>query len=121
MIKVFYDDKCNLCSREIEYYKKISKPSVINWCKLSQNKAELEKYAITYIQSLKMLHAVDSNGKLHIGIDAFIAIWQQLEGWKWIAKFISIPGFYQVSKNLYRRFANWRFNRLTHCVIERIS
>lgn len=118
MIKVYYDDKCNLCCREIEYYKKISKSGTINWCKLSQHKNQLEKHGITYVQSLKMLHAADSSGKLHIGIDAFIIIWQQLATWKWIAKLISLPMFYQISKSLYRWFANWHFNRLQYCGID---
>ena len=31
MITVFYDGKCNLCSKEIKYYKSIADENVFNW------------------------------------------------------------------------------------------
>ena len=31
MITVFYDGKCNLCSKEIKYYKSIAGENVFNW------------------------------------------------------------------------------------------
>jgi predicted DCC family thiol-disulfide oxidoreductase YuxK len=117
MIKVFYDDRCLLCLREIEYYKKISPPAIINWCGINQNISLLEKHGISYIESLKMLHAINAEGKIYCGIDSFIIIWQQLAGWKWLARLIKLPVIYQVSKYLYRVFAIWRFNRLTYCEI----
>lgn len=97
---------------------KISKPDVFNWCKLSQSQTELEGQGVSYVEGLKMLYAQDNGGKFHIGIDAFILIWKQLSGWKWLSKFIALPIIYQFGKIVYRIFANWRFNRLNHCVIE---
>lgn len=119
MIKVYYDDRCNLCSREIDYYKKISNPKLINWCKISQHTNELEEHGISIVDGLERLHAVNSDEKQYHGVDAFILIWQHLPGWKWLAVFTNLPVIYPLSKIVYNAFAKWRFNRLTHCVIER--
>lgn len=33
------------------------------------------------------LHAKDSDGKLHIGVDAFILIWSRLDKLRWLSRF----------------------------------
>jgi len=119
MISVFYDDRCPLCSREIEYYKKISPTTIINWCGISLHINTLEKHGVTYTESLKMLHAINAKGKTYRGVDAFILIWQQIPGWKWLARIVSLPVIYQVSKALYSVVARWRFNSLDHCVVQK--
>ncbi|MDG1708209.1 MAG: DUF393 domain-containing protein [Emcibacteraceae bacterium] len=117
MIKVFYDDRCPLCSKEIEYYKKITPSADIVWCGISQNISTLEKNGISYIESLKIIHAINTEDKLYRGVDVFILIWQQIYGWRWFAKLVKLPLIYHASKALYSIFAQWRFNRLNHCRI----
>lgn len=119
MIKVFYDDRCPLCRREIEYYKKISPATAINWCGISHNTQLLEQHCISNTESLKILHAINIENKMFKGVDAFILIWQQLPGWRWLAKFVALPIVYQVTKGIYRIFAHWRFKSLDHCEIEK--
>ena len=114
MIKVFYDDRCPLCIREINYYKRITPSADIVWRGIDQNINTLEKNGISYIESLKILHVINTEGKLYRGVDAFILIWQQLSGWRWFAKIVKLPVIYHVSKTLYSIFARWRFNQLTH-------
>ena len=118
MINVYYDDRCPLCSREIEYYKKISPPAVINWCAIRKHISLLEKNGISYNESLKILHAAKTDGKIYRGVDAFILIWQQLSGWKWLARVVTLPVIYHFCTALYSIVAHWRFNSLEHCVLE---
>jgi predicted DCC family thiol-disulfide oxidoreductase YuxK len=67
--------------------------------------------------ALKILHVIDNNNKLHLGVDAFIIIWKNLSYWKILARIVSIPIIRQIVNITYRAFANWRFNRLTHCIL----
>ena len=60
---------------------------------------------------------IDNNNKLHKGIDAFIVIWKNLKYWNFLAKLAALPIIKQILDLLYISFANWRFNRLTHCII----
>ncbi|MDG1858113.1 MAG: DUF393 domain-containing protein [Emcibacteraceae bacterium] len=117
MIKIFYDDRCSLCSREIDYYKRITPSADIVWCGISQNINTLEKNGISYLESLKNIHVINSEGKVYRGVDAFILIWRHIPGWRWFAKVVKLPLIYHLCRALYSIFTHWRFNRLTYCSI----
>ena len=117
MIKVFYDGKCNLCSSEINYYRRISPTGIFDWLDINLMHSDFVNTGIKVSDALKMLHVIDNNNTLHIGVDAFIIIWKNLSYWKIIAKIVSIPIIRQIVNITYRAFANWRFNRLTHCIL----
>lgn len=117
MIKVFYDGKCNMCSKEINYYRKISPSGIFDWQDVNFNNNDLINEGIKTSDALKLLHVIDTNNKLHIGIDAFIVIWKNLKYWNTVAKLVALPIIKQISHFIYIKFAKWRFNRLTHCII----
>jgi hypothetical protein len=68
---VTYDGKCGLCHREIEHYKNIAPEFIFNWVDITVDKSALEKSDISYVDGLKLLHAKDEHGDLHVGVDAF--------------------------------------------------
>ncbi len=115
MITVFYDGKCGLCLKEINYYRLIAPPDIFNWQDITESTEDLKEAGITLSQGLKFLHAKDSDGNLHIGVDAFILIWRNLNRWRLLAAFVSLPVVRPVTEWAYSRFANWRFKRLVHC------
>lgn len=115
MITVFYDGKCGLCSKEINYYRRIAPSGVFNFQDITQSCDELDKAGITLSEGLKILHVRDNTGLMHKGVDAFIVIWRQLRFWRMVAAFISCLPIRQVANILYHWFANWRFKRLPHC------
>jgi len=57
----------------------------------------------------------DRRGELHIGVNAFIVIWQQMKGWHILAKIVNMPLVISLARCLYTAFANYRFSRLEHC------
>jgi predicted DCC family thiol-disulfide oxidoreductase YuxK len=115
MIKVFYDGKCGLCSREINHYRKIAPDGIFEWQDITENFDGLTKQGISLSEGLKLLHAMDNNGKIHIGVEAFILIWEQLKRWKVLAILISLPVIKQIANYVYTAFADWRFKKLAHC------
>jgi len=115
MIKVFYDGKCGLCLKEINYYRKIAPVGVFDWQDITESDDDLKKEGVSLSEGLKLLHAKDEQGLVHIGVDAFILIWKQLKWWHILAVFVGLPIIYQITSALYRYFANWRFKRLKHC------
>ena len=118
MISVFYDDKCSLCSREINFYKKIAPKAPLIWLGISTSSIELNNAKVKRIDALMFLHARDNDGMFHIGVDAFILIWRNLPYFKYINYFISLPGIYQLANLIYEKFAKYRFKKLEHCQIE---
>jgi len=117
MIRVFYDGQCSLCSREINYYKKIAPPNQFDWIDITQDATPLESLGINYSTGLRLLHTQDSAGTIHIGIESFISIWNHLKGWRILAKIINLPLIRPIANLAYNTFASWRFNRLDHCQI----
>jgi len=115
MIKVFYDGKCGLCSKEINHYKKISPKGIFDWIDITKCNDLLEDEGLDFNDTLRLLHAKDNYGKLHIGVDAFILIWRQLRYWKILAALTSLPMIRQIANTSYKVFANWKFKRISYC------
>jgi predicted DCC family thiol-disulfide oxidoreductase YuxK len=115
VIKVFYDGKCGLCSKEINHYRKIAPDGVFDWQDITESPDDLEKLGIRLSEGLKLLHAQDNSGKIHIGVDVFILIWKQMKRWQILATLVSLPVIKKIANFAYKAFANWRFKRLTHC------
>jgi predicted DCC family thiol-disulfide oxidoreductase YuxK len=111
MIRVFYDGKCGLCRREIEHYKRIAPESVFDWVDITVDASSLERLGVAYADGLKLLHAQDVQGKLHVGVDAFILIWRQIPRWRVLASLVGAGFIRPVAGIAYRAFAAWRFNR----------
>ncbi len=118
MIAVFYDDKCSMCSREINFYKKIAPKASIRWLGISSSSKELKIVKIKRVDALMYLHARDSKGDFHVVVDAFILIWRNLPYFKYLNYIISLPGIYQLANIVYGKFAKYRFKNLEHCRIE---
>ena len=117
MLTVYYDGKCGLCRREIEYYKRVAPSDRFLWCDIAHDPASLVDIDISQADALRRLHARDSAGTMYVGVAAFIAIWQRLSYWRYLALIIKSPLLQPLAAFLYDRFADYRFSRLTHCQI----
>ncbi len=118
MKTIIFDNHCNMCTKEISYYKSISQKNKFLWCDLHRESELLKHLNISHKEALMALHAIDEKGKIYKGIDAFVIIWQELAYWKILAFVIKIPIINQIAKFLYKIFAIWRYNRLSNCDIK---
>ncbi|MEM6602773.1 MAG: DUF393 domain-containing protein [Pseudomonadota bacterium] len=117
MIKVFYDGKCGLCSKEISYYKATAPENIFEWIDIAHNPEAITNETFSQSEGLKRLHAKDKNGKMHIGVDAFILIWRNIRYWKILAACVACTIVKHIATFLYNKFADWRFEKLEHCQI----
>lgn len=115
MITVFYDGKCGLCSKEINHYRQIAPIGIFDWQDITESADKLRQEGVSLSVGLKLLHARDRNGQMHVGVDAFILIWKQLKRWRVLAFLVGLPLVRQIANAAYRVFASWRFKRLEHC------
>ena len=74
-INVYYNDTCPVCKREIEIYKSRSKGIEYNDSSLLENKYNRRMYAY-------------QNGIEYVGAAAFILIWKNTHGFKWLIFFL---------------------------------
>lgn len=117
MITVFYDGKCGLCSREIDHYRKVAPPGIFQWQDVTVDASALKARQVDLVEALRLLHALDAQGNLHVGVDAFLLIWRNLDRWRLLARIVALPGIRPLTDRLYRLFADWRFARLGHCQV----
>ena len=115
MIIVFYDGKCGLCSKEINYYRRIARPGIFKWHDITLSAEQLNKEGVSLSEGLKFLHAKDREGTMYVGVDAFILIWRQLDRWRILAFIVGMPIIRHIANVAYRIFAKWRFKKLEHC------
>jgi predicted DCC family thiol-disulfide oxidoreductase YuxK len=54
----------------------------------------------------RRLHAVDADGRLHVGADCAIAIWRTTPGDVWLARLFGLPVIHQIARLVYDRFAD---------------
>ena len=114
-IIVFYDGKCGLCSKEINYYIRIAPINTFDWYDVATKPDDLKKINISQHDALMFLHAQDENLKLNIGVDAFALIWSKIKYWNILSIIVKLPIIYTLAKIIYNVFAKYRFKKLTHC------
>ncbi len=85
-MKVYYDDQCKVCVKEIKFYKKFGVKD-IEWVGIHKNEKNLTKKKETL---LKKLHVLDDSNQMQVGVDAFIALWKKHSYFKYLAIFINI-------------------------------
>lgn len=115
LITVYYDGKCGMCAKEIRYYKKIAPNNIFDWQDITVSTQSLKQSGVSLTEGLKYLHVKNTEGKLLIGVDAFICIWQQLPYWRYLAYLVKLPMIKQIATVIYKAFAHWRFKKITYC------
>ena len=94
---------------------KISTPKTFIWRDIANEPQHLRKINVSQSDALRRLHVSDQAGTIHVGIDAFIAIWKKLPRWRLLALICAIPGMRPILSLLYNKFADWKFSRSAHC------
>lgn len=83
-VTAFYDGACPVCSREVELYRKLDRNGIVRWHDVSADAGDLETDGVTQADALARLHVRLSDGRLATGVQAFIAIWERLPGFRFL-------------------------------------
>ena len=76
-IKVFYDGKCNICTKEINFYSKIDKDKNFDWINIHNNKEKIKNTGLSKKELLSILHIQNEKGSIIKGVDAFAIMWSK--------------------------------------------
>lgn len=85
-VTLYFDGLCVVCSAEINQYKKMRGSENINFVDIAGPDFDAKKENLDPVKVNIELHAKDSDGKLHIGVDAFILIWSRLDKLNWLSR-----------------------------------
>ncbi|MBB4284757.1 thiol-disulfide oxidoreductase DCC family protein [Roseospira goensis] len=120
-LTTYYNGACPICRTEIEHYQGVDQRHDVGlaWQDVSQGVGGLAIHGIDPDTATRRLYAIDAHGHLHAGVDAFILVWSQLPGYRWLARVVALPGVRQLAGVVYEgvlapllyRWNRWRRHR----------
>ena len=106
-LTVLYDGACPLCRREIGIYRGLRTSAPVCFADVSDAAQPLPP-GTTREQLLARFHVRDADGRLLSGAQAFLALWETLPGWRWLARIGRLPGVAWAMERVYRLFLRVR-------------
>ena len=106
-LTVLYDGACPLCRREIGVYRGLPSTSPVCFTDVSDDTLPLPP-GTTREQLLARFHVRGGDGQLLSGAQAFLALWDLLPGWRWLARAGRLPGAAWAMERTYRLFLRCR-------------
>jgi predicted DCC family thiol-disulfide oxidoreductase YuxK len=112
-LTVWYNTKCPVCdagiSRQRRRLARAAREGAIEFRDINREPDALARFGAGVDDVRRRLHAVDANGRLHVGADCAIEIWRRSPGEAWIARLLGLPGIRAVARFAYDRFADRLF------------
>jgi predicted DCC family thiol-disulfide oxidoreductase YuxK len=100
---VFYDGSCPLCTREIKFYSKFDDNTNICWIDISDENIPVPN-GFERSTLLSKFHVQDKSGVWHDGSSGFFAVWNELNGFKWLGSLGKYKIVIFISDILYKIF-----------------
>jgi predicted DCC family thiol-disulfide oxidoreductase YuxK len=109
-LTVWYNTKCPVCNAGIDWQHnrlvRAARAGAIEFRDINLEPDALSRFGARLEDVRRRLHAVDANGRLHVGADCAIAIWRATPGDVWLARLIGLPVVRPVARFVYDRFAD---------------
>ncbi|MDP1557614.1 MAG: DUF393 domain-containing protein [Nitrosomonas sp.] len=114
--KVYYNSACPVCNAGIKDQRQRMEScgiKDIEWVDVHNNPDAVSEVGSSLEQVRERLYFKDTNGVLNIGADAFIHLWLQTPGQRWLGRLFQLPIIKQIFHFSYNRFARllYRWNR----------
>ncbi len=107
-VTVYFDGLCHLCSREIRHYQTMKGADNLAFVDITGPSFNAAHEGLDPHEIHKNMHVRDREGKIHLGVGAFVCIWEQLPALRFL---VPIARFYPVRvilNLLYKGFATVR-------------
>ena len=88
MVKVFFNNSCNICRAEISHYKKHSDEKV-EWIDVTNNEEAQKITSKSYRELLRRMHVIQG-GKVIDGAESFLIIWKNVPKYNFLYKIFKI-------------------------------
>ena len=106
---IFYDGLCQLCSREIAMFQRRVPDGTLAYVDISLPEFDAAHYSLDPVRIHKHMHVRnEQTGQMLTGVDALLAMWECVPGFRWLARFVRLPGIRQLASVWYVVFARVR-------------
>ncbi len=83
---IYYDGLCQLCSREIALFQRRVRGGSLAYVDISDEAFRAADHGLDPVQIHRTMHVRLEDGRLVTGMDALIAMWEFVPGFRWLAK-----------------------------------
>ena len=112
MVKVFFNNSCNICRAEINHYKKHSN-DYIGWIDVTDNKEAQNITSKSYRELLRRMHVIQ-DGKVIDGAESFLIIWKNIPKYNFLYKIFKIKPLFFFLNIFYEIAAYFLFLKNKH-------
>jgi predicted DCC family thiol-disulfide oxidoreductase YuxK len=108
-LTVLFDGTCNLCRGSVQGVKRFDAARRIEFLDLHHPSARERFPQVNREEAMRSMQAVDSNGNVSTGSNAWARIGMLLPGWKWVAWILLVPGIRFMAGTFYAWIARNRY------------
>ena len=102
-LTVYFDGSCALCRAEIGYYGRHDTDGALCPIDVSEAGAAIPQ-GVSRDQAMERFYVLASDGRVLSGAAAFVEVWRQLPGWRWVARAAAFPGALAALELAYKVF-----------------
>ena len=112
MVKVFFNNSCNICRAEINHYKKHSNNSV-EWIDVTNNEEAQKVTSKSYKELLRRMHIIQ-DGRVIDGAESFLIIWKNVPKYNFLYKIFKNKPMFLILNIFYEIAAYFLFIKNKH-------
>ena len=112
MVKVFFNNSCNICKAEISHYKKHCNDK-IEWIDVTNNIEAQKITSKSYKELLRRMHIIE-DGKIIDGAESFLIIWKNIPKYNFLYKIFKIKPLFFFLNIFYEIAAYFLFIKNKH-------
>ena len=112
MVKVFFNNSCNICRAEINHYKKHSDNN-LEWVDVTDNQDAQQLTSKSYKDLLRRMHVIQ-DGKVIDGAESFLIIWKNIPKYNFLYKIFKIKPLFFFLNIFYEIAAYFLFIKNKH-------
>jgi predicted DCC family thiol-disulfide oxidoreductase YuxK len=110
-LQIFYDGSCSVCAGEMDIYRRRAHGGRLVFVDISAPDFNPAFHGIALEDFRHEMHAIDRQGRVYRGVEAFWAIWLAFPASYWyrfLASLVYLPGVNLLARMAYRSFAGIR-------------
>lgn len=109
--RVLYNGNCPVCNFEIGHYSNYAGKKALPIRFEDLNCGDLSDWGVSQDDAARRLYVL-KDGALLSGIPAFLALWDDMPRYTWLARFVRLPIIHGLTCQLYNRIiAPWLYRR----------
>ena len=112
MVKIFFNNACNICRTEINHYKKYSSKK-FDWIDVTNNEEAQEITSKSYRELLRRMHVL-KDGKIIDGAESFLIIWENIPKYNFLYKIFKYKPLFFLLNIFYEIAAYFLFLKNKH-------